>query len=276
MAQQSTAGNTSKLLKRTVSAVLLLAFASSSFWYGGAFLKCFVFVLCFLLIWEWCGLLKGLGPIVCFLFSIFISLGVVLAASFLSIKMQFWLICVILVFGQLISLMRVGVFGFIFGMGPALIVIMMMAAIFLRNLSEFGLETVCWVVLVVSAMDIGGYFVGKAFGRRRLAPRISPNKTYAGLIGGMTVGAVASVFFGHFLGSNAFPLLFALGAGLAGVSQLGDLLESSWKRHFNVKDSSDLLPGHGGFLDRFDGYLTALPVVALMTFLLGRSPLLWQ
>ena len=92
---------------------------------------------------------KGFVLIVCFLFSIFISLGVVLAASFLSIKMQFWLICVILVFGQLISLMRVGVFGFIFGMGPALIVIMMMAAI-LRNLSEFGLETVCWVVLVVS------------------------------------------------------------------------------------------------------------------------------
>ena len=87
-----------------------------------------------------------------------------------------------------------------------------------------------------------GIFSRKAFGRRRLAPRISPNKTYAGLIGGMTVGAVASVFFGHFLGSNAFPLLFALGAGLE-LSQLGDLLESSWKRHFNVKDSSDLLLG---------------------------------
>ena len=275
MAQQSTVVKTQKLFKRTVSATMLLVIAGLAIWRGGVVLNCFLFLLSSLLIWEWFCLVSVLAKIVRLLFSTLLSLGVVFAGSMIAIELQVALIGAILLAGQSVALWKHGRFGFVVGTGPALIVATMLAAIYLRKLPELGLETIFWLVLVVSAMDIGGYFFGKSIGGPRLAPNISPNKTYSGLLGGMLAGGVASTGIGHLVGSGGTLSFFALGAGLAFVSQAGDLLESSWKRYFNVKDSSSLLPGHGGFLDRFDGYLTALPIVALMTFILGRSPFLW-
>jgi phosphatidate cytidylyltransferase len=126
-------------------------------------------------------------------------------------------------------------------------------------------DLVFWLMLVTWATDIFAYFAGRSIGGPKLAPRISPNKTWAGLIGGMAgaaaVGAVAAWLFGL---SEEVPAFLWLGAPMGLLAQLGDLYESSVKRRRGVKDSGTLLPGHGGVLDRLDGLL---PVI-LATFLI--------
>lgn len=116
-----------------------------------------------------------------------------------------------------------------------------------------------WILTVVWASDSGAYFAGRHFGGPKLAPRISPNKTWSGFIGGI----VASVIIGITLGStlqDLYPSIFQMAivsAYLSLMSHLGDLLESVVKRYFNVKDSGCLIPGHGGILDRLDSTLLA-------------------
>ena len=129
---------------------------------------------------------------------------------------------------------------------------------------------------IVWAADSGAYFAGRKFGGRffsgrKLAPRVSPNKTIEGLLGGVVAGIVVGVLFALFAGANPSQLpavaLVALVAVLFSV--IGDLFESLLKRHAGVKDSGNLIPGHGGILDRIDGVLAALPVFALGKAVLG-------
>jgi phosphatidate cytidylyltransferase len=126
-------------------------------------------------------------------------------------------------------------------------------------------------LVVVWAADTGAYFAGRRFGRRKLAPTVSPNKTVEGLIGGAVAGVVAGVAFGLVAGADAGDLPKVAVVALAAVlfSVIGDLFESMLKRHAGVKDSGRLIPGHGGILDRIDGVLAALPVFALGKALLG-------
>jgi len=118
---------------------------------------------------------------------------------------------------------------------------------------------------IVWAADSGAYFAGRQFGKRKLAPTVSPNKTIEGLIGGVVAGVVVGLGGALLAGATGAQLplvaLVALAATLASV--VGDLYESLLKRHAGVKDSGNLIPGHGGILDRIDGVLAALPVFAL-------------
>ncbi|HJW46290.1 MAG TPA: phosphatidate cytidylyltransferase [Lysobacter sp.] len=118
---------------------------------------------------------------------------------------------------------------------------------------------------IVWAADSGAYFAGRQFGKRKLAPKVSPNKTIEGLIGGVVAGVVVGLCGALLAGATGAQLplvaLVALAATLA--SAVGDLYESLLKRHAGVKDSGNLIPGHGGILDRIDGVLAALPVFAL-------------
>jgi phosphatidate cytidylyltransferase len=131
---------------------------------------------------------------------------------------------------------------------------------------------VLYALLVVAATDIGAYFAGRRIGGPKLAPVISPNKTWAGLGGGALaagiIGGVCTAF-------TPFPASFlgcvGLAAFLAVISQLGDLFESWLKRRVGVKDSGTLIPGHGGLLDRIDGYMFALPVMAWLVWLSGMA-----
>ncbi|HEU4992128.1 MAG TPA: phosphatidate cytidylyltransferase [Luteimonas sp.] len=124
---------------------------------------------------------------------------------------------------------------------------------------------------IVWAADSGAYFAGRHFGKRKLAPRISPNKTIEGLLGGVACGLVVALAFAPFAGATLRQLpavaLVAIVAVLFSV--VGDLFESLLKRHVGAKDSGDLIPGHGGILDRIDGVIAALPVFALGKALMG-------
>ena len=132
----------------------------------------------------------------------------------------------------------------------------------LRNDFPEGWKLVFFLLLVVWLGDSGAYYVGRTFGKRKLSPRISPKKTVEGLVGGILTSVITAVVI-HFTFFRQFPLHHAIIAGVilsfAGV--VGDLAESMWKRSADVKDSGTLLPGHGGFLDRFDSILFTAPIL---------------
>ena len=139
-----------------------------------------------------------------------------------------------------------------------------------------GRDLLLWIFAVVWATDIGAYVVGRWLGGPRLAPRWSPRKTWAGLLGGIVCAALAGWVAGHLLGPPSVLPLVLLSAGLAIIGQFGDLAELVAKRRFGVKDSSALIPGHGGLLDRLDGLLAVIPAVALLSLIGGGSILEWR
>lgn len=134
----------------------------------------------------------------------------------------------------------------------------------LRSDDSFGLLAVLFVLIVVVVTDTAAYAAGRTLGGPKLWPAVSPNKTWAGLVGGVSAAAVAGVLFPYITGSGASAWLAALGLLLGLVAQAGDLAESALKRHFGRKDASDLIPGHGGFMDRMDGIVTASVAAALI------------
>ena len=138
----------------------------------------------------------------------------------------------------------------------------------LRNDFLSGWKLVFFLLLVVWLGDAGAYYVGKSLGRHKLSPRISPKKTVEGLAGGVAVSIVTALII-HLTFFKELPLLHAMIAGIilsmAGV--IGDLAESMWKRSAAVKDSGTLIPGHGGFLDRFDSIFFTAPILYSYWFL---------
>lgn len=152
--------------------------------------------------------------------------------------------------------------GFVYALIPAL------ALLWIRERDAHGLDLLVWAFIVTWSTDIGAYFAGRRFGRRKLAPSISPGKTVEGLIGGI----VAATVFG-----GAWALAMGLGIALLALAPLfavaaqgGDLFESFMKRRAGVKDSGSWLPGHGGVLDRLDG-LVPVAVLTAAAQLLGLT-----
>jgi len=145
--------------------------------------------------------------------------------------------------------------------------------IWLRGDLEVGRSNVVFLVLVVWASDIGAYATGRWFGGAKLAPAISPGKTWSGAAGGLIAAILVGVA-GSDAGGYTWDGVVAGGFGL--LAQSGDLAESAMKRHFGVKDSSTLIPGHGGLLDRLDGLLAVAGVATIIAALMGRGVRLWQ
>jgi phosphatidate cytidylyltransferase len=138
-----------------------------------------------------------------------------------------------------------------------------------------GAESIFWLLAVIWATDIGAYACGRLIGGPKLAPSISPKKTWSGAIGGVlwaviTSGAVYWAYHGLFL-----PKMVAVAMLLSVLSQVGDLFESALKRRYDIKDSGTLIPGHGGFMDRFDGLWAAAPLAALFCVILGGGVQHW-
>jgi phosphatidate cytidylyltransferase len=154
------------------------------------------------------------------------------------------------------------------------------ASVLVRLDQSDGFVALILILLVVWVTDIGGYFAGRGIGGPKLWPRVSPKKTWAGAIGGFAASLVVAGVFAAFGLAKTAPILL-LGAALSVASQLGDLFESAVKRRFGVKDSSQLIPGHGGLMDRLDGFVAAVVMAAIFGLLrdgvdgVGRGLMVW-
>ncbi|QPC46376.1 phosphatidate cytidylyltransferase [Mangrovibacillus cuniculi] len=134
--------------------------------------------------------------------------------------------------------------------------------------ADSGLEYLFFALFVVWATDSGAYFVGRAIGKRKLWPDISPNKTIEGFVGGIVCALIVGFLFIQFSTIDAGIVQFIIVTIILSVfGQIGDLVESALKRHYDVKDSGNILPGHGGVLDRFDSLLFVLPLLHILQFI---------
>jgi phosphatidate cytidylyltransferase len=144
------------------------------------------------------------------------------------------------------------------------------ASSMVRRDPDSGFTALMLVLLVVWATDIGGYFAGRLIGGPKLWPQVSPKKTWAGAIGGFVASLAVALGFAAFQFGKSLPLLL-LAAILSVAAQFGDLFESAIKRKFGVKDSSHIIPGHGGLMDRLDGFVAAIVLAAIFGFLRGGA-----
>lgn len=159
--------------------------------------------------------------------------------------------------------------GYLYSTVPAF------AVVWLRFEAPLGAVAVLWAFAVIWATDTGAYFSGRAIGGPKLAPRISPGKTWAGAIGGAVAATAAALVVAWWADVGPVWALAVAGMTVSVVGQAGDLLISRIKRRFRVKDSGTLIPGHGGVLDRLDSTLSALPLLALALALVQRSGFPW-
>ncbi|MCE3255591.1 MAG: phosphatidate cytidylyltransferase [Rickettsiaceae bacterium] len=142
-------------------------------------------------------------------------------------------------------------------------ILLPMAAVL--KLREIDSGIVLWMFSVICATDIFAYFAGKNFGGAKLMPSVSPNKTWSGLWGGVAASMVIG-FLSSFMFSGGMVFFIFISAVLSIIEQCSDLLESKFKRTFGVKDSGNIIPGHGGVLDRFDGLMLVAPIVLLLVW----------
>jgi phosphatidate cytidylyltransferase len=261
MAPASAPPGRSNLASRVIVGVFLAAIAIADIWVGGPAFTVMIAAGVSILLWEW-GAMHAVPPA-----WRAAGVGTLLAASAMAhtgrpVEALALLAAAILVFFLMSAMMRtVGKrwlsTGLLYAGLPAV------ALIWLRQQPD-GFALVMWTMGVVWATDIFAYFAGRAIGGPKIWTAISPNKTWAGLIGGMTAAALFSVLFARFADWPQTALAMALiGALLAIVAQAGDFFESWLKRRAGVKDSGTLLGGHGGVMDRVDGLVPVCVVVAL-------------
>lgn len=140
---------------------------------------------------------------------------------------------------------------------------------------QVGRGLAFYIIFAVWAVDIGAYFAGRSIGGPKLAPKFSPSKTWAGLVGGMVAAAIIGHGWAWFSGATMPEITLLLGLFIGMIAQAGDILESAFKRKFGVKDSGNLIPGHGGILDRVDGLLAATPCFTLFHVTIGAHLNWW-
>lgn len=166
-----------------------------------------------------------------------------------------------------------GAAAFWTALGVLYLSVPLLALVWLRALPEVGLLMILWLFLVVWSTDVMAYVVGRKVGGPKLAPSISPGKTWSGLCGGMAGAALIGALMAFFIEPLHVLPSIILALGLAVIAQIGDLAESALKRKAGVKDSGGLIPGHGGLFDRIDGLLFAAPVLAIVMMVAGKPHL---
>ncbi len=165
--------------------------------------------------------------------------------------------------------------------GVAYAAVLLFAPLILRRDPALGFAAILFLFAVVWATDIAAYFAGRALGGPKLWPAVSPKKTWSGAIGGTLGGVVAGMLALKLAGVSVGPMLVLVACLLSVVAQAGDLIESAVKRHFGAKDAGSILPGHGGVMDRLDGFLTAAAAAAMVGLIRGgldapaRGLLVW-
>lgn len=250
------------LLVRALSAVILAPIALALTWAGGLWFAGLVFVGVLIVYWEWYKIiLQNTQRPVVLLGHIFLAF-----IGFAYFQAQPVWIAAGLIAGAVL-LYGAGSFDRIARWVSEGFVYTGLAFVSLLALREGdgGLLFIIYLFLVVWGTDVAAYFSGRTFGGPKLWPAVSPNKTWSGAIGGVLISSLLGMGFVAVAGGSQLLWAFALAVVLSAVSQLGDLFESSLKRRFKVKDSSRLIPGHGGLLDRVDGLLAA----AVFSYIIG-------
>ena len=254
--------------KRVASALVMIPVAIAEVWIGGPIFAVFVVAIGVIMCWEWARLVHDGSLGVDFYWSV---VAVILTGAFieagradyaLGAIAAVWLLAVATAVYR-----KAQVFWAVIGI--PYVTLPIAALIAFRADPEFGLAGVIWVFAVVWSTDIFAYFAGRGIGGPKLAPRASPNKTWAGLFGGMAGAAAAGAITAYVIGGGSILGLAIFSGCLAVGGQIGDIGESAMKRHFGVKDSSNLIPGHGGVMDRLDG----LVVVAVIAWAIGSLKL---
>ena len=258
------------LLMRVLSALVMLPIAIYVILSGGLPFFFLVSLLTILILSEWNGicenkpvsLLVGVEA-VCALLLLY---SIIMGSPYLTLSFICSLVSVIAAAYFVKANVKWALTGFLYAFLPS--------AAFLMINENVGGIVVLWMMIIIWAMDIGAYFVGKNVGGPKMSPKISPNKTWSGLIGGTVAAILLGGGFGYYMNSAEIPLfndatILLILSGLLGVlSQIGDLAESAVKRTFSVKDSGSIIPGHGGVMDRVDGVLFVAPAVLLITYVL--------
>lgn len=252
---------------RVLSALVLAPPVLMALYLGPPYSDALVLLAAALMAWECARVATGKStePMV---FALAAVAGLaVLAAAFDAYFFAFGLLALAGVAAFAVARARSGA---ILGAGLVYLGAACIAFLWLRQVPGAGLALIVWLVATVWANDIAAYLAGRRLGGPRLAPRVSPRKTWSGLCGGIlaasAVGALCAAMLpalSAVAGGRGIAFFTFAGAFLALVSQGGDLLESAYKRYFHVKDASSLIPGHGGLLDRADGLLAASLALAL-------------
>jgi len=255
---EKSASKWSDLGIRTLSAVALVPVVLGIVWQGGILFTNFAVTLGILIAIEWVKISFGGNKMQ-------LLIHVLAAASLImgSIKLSLLALVILTVLSMFVQ--RRDNPTFWKSVGVFYIGLPVLALSLLRKDADFGLKAVVWCMIIVWSADVMAYFFGRIIGGPKLAPRISPKKTWAGMLGAIVGAVVASTLFSAFAHISFWPL-----AGLAGLfavlEQGGDIFESAFKRHYGVKDSGSLIPGHGGVLDRVDGLIAVVLVAAIVGF----------
>lgn len=265
-AQEAPPGRTrSELGKRVISAIVLGLLAIAAAWAGGVPFIVFWALAAAAVWWEWIGVVQAAQrQLLAVIGAVSIAgMTIALAAGVPAFAFVTTLIgaAVAMSAGQT---RRVWVGAGIFYAAAVLI-----PATMLREHAALGFVTVLWLFAAVWTTDTGAYFAGRAFGGPKLAPSISPKKTWSGAAGGTLAGLVASQAVLYFSGIAWHPMHTVAALLVIIAAQLGDLLESWIKRYFAVKDAGTLLPGHGGVMDRLDGFLIGALVALVIGLIAG-------
>lgn len=264
----------SSLQLRIISACILAPLALGALFLGGLYFTIFMGLAAAAMGFEWCNnSLSDRRPLFMVVMIGFVSAAVYLEYAEQILPSILVLVCGSVFLAALAALFRQPkdiVWAFL---GPLLTGLPVVSLIALRGLADIGFAVTTGLFLVIWATDIGAYFSGKSIGGPKIAPVISPNKTWAGLIGGMVAAAIVAYLESQFLieGVGSPIVIMTLGGLCAILAQVGDFTESAWKRHFKIKDASNLIPGHGGVLDRLDGILFTAPVLLALLLLMERN-----
>ena len=248
---------------RVASALVLIPIVLAITWAGSVWYACLVASMAVLMAVEWSKLVHGGQPL-----QLALHIGAALAASFLlffiGAAAVLWCIaalCAASIIHRLVTIGRLDPWPLL---GVPYIGLAALSVILLRNDGSNGILAVYWLLFVVWGADTLAYFAGRTIGGPKLMPSISPRKSWAGHGGAIVGGILCSVAFALATGLESIAWLAAMGGLLAIVEQAGDFFESALKRKAGVKDSSTLIPGHGGMLDRVDGLVAAAMVTALI------------
>ncbi|WP_162912929.1 phosphatidate cytidylyltransferase [Rhodospirillaceae bacterium SYSU D60014] len=263
------------LRRRIISALVLVPLALALVVLGSPSWDVFVALFGAVMAWEWTRICNQ-GRLGLAGFVIIAAVLTAIAAAAAALYQAAFLILIAGgLFGTVVSRLGGETAANWQGLGAVYVGAPCISILWVRSELDGGLETLLWVLALVWATDTGAYIAGRRIGGVKLAPRISPNKTWAGLGGGIVAAALVGLAAALWLGTPSIWLLLGVSAALAVVEQVGDLAESAFKRRFGVKDSSDIIPGHGGVLDRVDGLLAVIVAVAGLSLAGGGSVLLW-